>query len=109
MAIDSVSSLSGISERMRAASKEIDARQSAPTTQVSSASQTAQTARASTSDSEASLQASTTQIARAYSSGSPSAPELRTASEAYQQEAAARDQIARQSEGNGSRSVDVTA
>ena len=60
------------------------------------------------SDVEGSLQRASAQISRAYSSSEPSAAELRAASEAYQAEATARDNLARQQQGNGTRSIDVT-
>ena len=47
-------------------------------------------------------------IARAYAAGSPTPADLRAAEEAYRAEAAARDDLARQEQGGGARSVDIT-
>jgi hypothetical protein len=61
-----------------------------------------------TPDTEGTLREASSQIARA-SSGPESSTALRSASEAYQSEAAARDTIARQQQNNGATSVDVMA
>ena len=60
-------------------------------------------------DAEGSLQRASSQIARAYSGGEPTPADMRAASEAYRAEAAARDDLARQQQGNGTRTTDVLA
>jgi len=61
------------------------------------------------SDAEGTLQRAQSLIESAYASGQPSAADANAAAEAYRVEAAARDDLARQRQGNGSRSVDVLA
>jgi len=61
------------------------------------------------SDAEGSLQRASVQIARAYGSGETTPADMRAASEAYRAEAAARDELARQRQGEGSRTLDVLA
>jgi hypothetical protein len=61
-----------------------------------------------TPDSEAVLQQSSAEIARASSAPDTSAA-LRSASEAYQSQATAREDIARQQQGNGATRMDVMA
>jgi hypothetical protein len=58
---------------------------------------------------ETTLQNSVYQISRAYAGGEPSPADTRAASEAYRVEASARDQLAAQQQGNGTRTVDVQA
>jgi NADH dehydrogenase/NADH:ubiquinone oxidoreductase subunit G len=60
-------------------------------------------------DAETALQNSSSQISRAYAGGEPAPADTRAASEAYRTEAAARDQLAVQQQGNGTRTVDVLA
>jgi hypothetical protein len=59
-------------------------------------------------DTEGSLREASSQISRA-SSGPESSAALRNASEAYQNEASARDAIAKQQQNNGATSVDILA
>jgi len=61
-----------------------------------------------TPDAEVSLREASSQIARA-SSGSASSAALRNASEAYQNEASARDAMARQQQNNGASGIDIMA
>jgi len=61
-----------------------------------------------TTDTEGSLREASSQIARA-SSGPESSAALRNASEAYQNEASARDEIAKQQQNNGATSINVLA
>lgn len=63
---------------------------------------------AATPDTETSLRESSSEIARA-SNGPDTSAALRNASEAYQSQAAARDDLARQQQGNGATGVDVMA
>ena len=60
-------------------------------------------------DTETTLQNSASQISRAYAGGEPTPADTRAASEAYRAEASARDQLAAQQQGNGTRTVDVLA
>lgn len=60
-------------------------------------------------DAEVSLQNAATQISQAYSGGEPTPGDRRAASEAYRAEASARDQLAGQRQGNGTRTLDVLA
>jgi hypothetical protein len=60
-------------------------------------------------DAEATLRNSTAQISRAYSGGEPTPANTRAASEAYRTEASARDELAQQQQGNGTRTIDVSA
>jgi hypothetical protein len=61
-----------------------------------------------TPDTEGSLREASSQIARA-SSGPESSAALRNAAEAYQNEASARGDIAKQQQNNGATSIDVMA
>ena len=67
------------------------------------------TAAAAGNDAEATLQNSASQISRAYSGGETAPADTRAASEAYRAEASARDQLAEQKRGNGTRTLDVLA
>jgi NADH dehydrogenase/NADH:ubiquinone oxidoreductase subunit G len=60
-------------------------------------------------DAETTLQNSVSQISRAYAGGETTPADTRAASEAYRAEASARDQLAAQQQGNGTRTVDVLA
>jgi hypothetical protein len=60
-------------------------------------------------DAEASLQNAASQVSRAYSGGEPTPADRRAASEAYRVQASARDQLAGQQQGNGTRTLDVLA
>jgi hypothetical protein len=60
-------------------------------------------------DVEGSLQTAGVQIARAYARGEPTPEEMRAGSDAYRAEAAARDELARQRQGEGARTLDVLA
>ena len=60
-------------------------------------------------DVEGSLREASMQIARAYARSEPSPADMRAGSEAYRAEAAARDELARQQQGNGTRTMDVMA
>ena len=60
-------------------------------------------------DAEGSLQTASSQVSRAYQGGEPSASAMRSASEAYQAEASARNDLASQQQGNGTRNLDITA
>ena len=64
---------------------------------------------ASPSETEGSIQSASTQIAQAYGSGTTSPADIRNASEAYRNEASARDQAAQQQQGGGTRALDVFA
>jgi hypothetical protein len=64
---------------------------------------------ASPSETEGSIQSASTQIAQAYGSGTTSPADIRNASEAYRNEASARDQAAQQQQGGGTRTLDVFA
>jgi hypothetical protein len=55
-----------------------------------------------------SMARATQALERAYGAGSPTPGDLRAAEEAYRAEAAARDDLARQEQGGGARSIDVT-
>jgi hypothetical protein len=58
---------------------------------------------------EASLQEASRALSRPESAGGPSAAEMRAASEAYQVQASARQQIEQQRQQGGVRSADVLA
>jgi hypothetical protein len=60
-------------------------------------------------ETEGSIQSASTQIARAYGSGPVSPSDIRNASEAYRNEAGARDQAAQQQQGGGTRTLDIFA
>ena len=60
-------------------------------------------------DAEGSLREAAAQIARAANAMSQAPAGQRAASEAYNAEAMARDEIARQQQGNGTRTLDVLA
>jgi hypothetical protein len=60
-------------------------------------------------EAEVSLQNAAAQISQAYSGGEPTPGDRRAASEAYRAEASARDQLAGQQQGNGTRTLDVLA
>ena len=60
-------------------------------------------------DAEGSLRTASAEVSRAYQGGEPSPSQMRSASEAYRVEAAARDDLARQQQGNGARGLDVMA
>ena len=64
---------------------------------------------ATPSETEGSIQSASSQIARAYGSGTTSPADIRNASEAYRNEASARDQAAQQQQGGGTRTLDVFA
>jgi hypothetical protein len=64
---------------------------------------------ASPSETEGSIQSASTQIAKAYGSGQTSSADIRNASEAYRNEASARDQAAQQQQGGGTRTLDIFA
>ena len=55
------------------------------------------------------LESAKAQIVRAWSEGETTPADLRNAAEAYRAEAAARDELARREQGNGLRTVDVSA
>jgi len=137
MAIESVSSISPVINRAiqtsrppettpdaaQAASQENDARRTAAASSSASPAYLAgpEDTRASASvgtrenvtpvarDAETTLQNSASQISRAYAGGEPTPADTRAASEAYRAEASARDQLAGQKQGNGTRTVDVLA
>jgi hypothetical protein len=60
-------------------------------------------------DAEGSLREASAQISRATQTGSQTPVDMRAASQAYSAEASARDEIARQQQGNGARTLDVLA
>jgi hypothetical protein len=62
-----------------------------------------------TNDAEGSLREASAQISRATQAGSQTPADMRAASQAYNAEAGARDEIARQRQGNGSATLDVLA
>jgi len=64
---------------------------------------------AAPNDAESSYQSASAEISRAYQGGSPSPSELRSASDAYRTESAARDDLARQQQDNGVRGLDLMA
>jgi hypothetical protein len=64
---------------------------------------------ASPSETEGSIRSASTQIAQAYGSGQTSAADIRSASEAYRNQASARDQAAQQQQGEGTRTLDIFA
>jgi hypothetical protein len=64
---------------------------------------------ASPSETEGSIRSASTQISQAYGSGSTSPADIRNASQAYRNEASARDQAAQQQQGGGTRTMDVFA
>ena len=137
MAIDSVSSISPVINRpmqtsrpqettpdaVQSASQENDARMTAAASSGASPSYLAgpEDTRASASvgarenvspvaqDTETTLQNSAAQISRAYAGGEPTPADTRAASEAYRTQASAQDQLAKQQQGNGTRTVDVLA
>ena len=65
--------------------------------------------RASPAETEGSIQNASSEIARAYGTGQVSASDIRNASEAYRNEASARDQAAQQQQGSGTRTLDIFA
>ena len=114
MAIDSVSSIPPVINRDVQTSRppEPDAAQSAPRADEARASAPAEvpeSASPAAQDTETTLRNSAAQISRAYAGGEPTPAESRAASEAYRTEASARDQLASQQQGNGTRTVDVLA
>ena len=137
MAIDSVSSISPVINRpiqtsrppettpdaVQSASQENDARRTAAASSGASPSYlsgpedtraaagvgTRENVSPMAQDTETTLQNSAAQISRAYAGGEPAPADTRAASEAYRTEASARDQLANQQQGNGTRTVDVLA
>jgi hypothetical protein len=64
---------------------------------------------ATAADPAASLEQAGRQIERAYASASPPAPDVIAAEQAYQAQAAARDDLAQRAQAGGARSLDITA
>ena len=60
-------------------------------------------------DAEGSIREANAQISRATQTGSQTPVDMRAASQAYGAEASARDEIARQQQGNGAQTLDVLA
>jgi hypothetical protein len=60
-------------------------------------------------ETEGSIQSASSQIAQAYGSGQTTPTDIRNASEAYRNEASARDQAAQQQQGGGTRTLDIFA
>jgi hypothetical protein len=60
-------------------------------------------------DTETTLRASSAEISRAYAGSETSAADMRSASEAYQAASAARSDMARQQQGDGSQGINILA
>jgi len=121
MPIDSVSGISSPQQYMtmsrppettpdarEAVDQENDARRMAASSQSASSAETRVNVTPAP-DAEMSLQQASTEISRDYQGGEPSAAQMRAASDAYQAEAAARDQMAQNRQQGGVRSADVLA
>ena len=91
-----------------AADQENDARRVAASSQSVSRTETRVNVTPA-ADAELSFQQASSEISRDYQGGEPSAAQMRAASEAYQAEAAARDQMAQTRQQGGVRSADVLA
>jgi len=107
MAVESVSSVSPIMSRPPLTRPERPA-ETAPEPRAEEAGPRV-SVRPVGNDVEGSLREASAQIARIASAGAQAPADQRAATEAYNAEAVARDELARQQQGNGTRTLDVLA